>query len=646
MTQTTGQSGAIIRRLPASAVNQIAAGEVIERPANAVKELVENAIDAGARSIDIEIEEGGLARIVVSDDGAGMSVDMLPLSVERHATSKLDVDDAGDCDLLNIHSLGFRGEALPSIGAVARLSVTSKQAGADGAWVQTVDGGAVSEVRPAAFSRPSGTRVEVCDLFYATPARLKFMKSPRAETTAVSDMVKRIAMARGDLSFSLTSDGRRIFQVKAGSGDLFEAQLQRLTALLGRPFGDNAVAIDAARDDVALSGFAGLPTYNRSNSMQQFLFVNGRPVKDKLLIGAVRGAYADFLARNRHPVVALFVSLPPAQVDVNVHPAKSEVRFRDPGLVRGLIVSALRHALAEAGHRASTTVSQAALGSARPENVTPANDRTGGWSGAQGRASYFRSGAGLPSGAVRAAVAAAYQPSSQPSEDAGLFEGPEALSVRTDVADDIVVPADADVDAGAGVADYPLGLARAQLHETYIVAQTRDGIVLVDQHAAHERLVYERMKQAMAASGVKRQALLLPEVVDLDDDGAVDRLTARADELEEMGLVLEGFGPGAVVVREVPALLGDADVAGMVRDLADDLAQFDEVLSLKERLEEVCGTMACHGSVRSGRRLTFDEMNALLRDMEATPHSGQCNHGRPTYVELKLADIERLFGRR
>jgi len=615
-----------IRRLPASAVNQIAAGEVIERPANAVKELVENAIDAGAQTIDIDIEGGGLARIRVSDDGSGMSAEMLPLSLERHATSKLDVDDAGDCDLLNIHSLGFRGEALPSIGAVARLRVTSKHSGADHAWMLSVSGGEAGDLEPASFAGASGTRVEVFDLFYATPARLKFMKSHRAEAMAVTDMIKRIAMARSDLSFSFCADGRRLLNLKAGQGDSFAARRQRLSDILDRRFGENAIAIDAVREDIKVTGFAGLPTYNRANAMQQFLFVNGRPVKDKLLIGAVRGAYADFLARNRHPVVALFVDLPAAQVDVNVHPAKSEVRFREPGLVRGLIVSALRHGLAEAGHRAATTISQSALGS-------------------------FSTGAGTSWPTAMRYFSDAAPGESKGQSTAGLFESGETLSARDAVdtgSDGAAWRGGAVEGTGADRGDergLPLGVARAQLHETYIVAQTEDGIVLVDQHAAHERLVYERMKRALEQTGVARQRLLLPEVVDLDEAG-VERLVARAEEFAGMGLVLESFGPGAVIVREVPALLGKTDVAGLVKDLSDDLAQFDEALSLKERLEEVCGTMACHGSVRSGRRLTQEEMNALLRDMEATPHSGQCNHGRPTFVELKLGDIERLFGRR
>lgn len=632
----------VIRRLPSSAVNQIAAGEVVERPANAVKELVENAIDAGAKRIDIEIEQGGLSLIRVSDDGCGMSKEMLPVSLERHATSKLEVDDAGDCDLLNIHTLGFRGEALPSIGAVARLKVTSKARGADLAWSLKVEGGVHSEMEPAAFSGVSGTKVEVWDLFYATPARLKFMKSPRAETMAVTDMIKRLAMARGDLSFSLTSDGRKLVNVTAEGGSVVDARLKRLADILGRSFGENAIPIDAVREGITLTGFAGLPTYNRANAMHQFMFVNGRPVRDKLLIGAVRGAYADFLARNRHPAVALFVELPAAQVDVNVHPAKAEVRFRDAGLVRGLIVSALRHALAEAGHRASTTVSDAALGSMGGAS------QGGGSFASGGRGNYLP----RPPSQVGATLHAF-----SPNGSQGLFEQQEMLSARSDYGDQIGAglgegadrPSNSDGLSGAHSTDIPselpLGLARAQLHETYIVAQTEDGIVLVDQHAAHERLVYERMKQAIEATGVKRQMLLLPEVVEMDE-AAVERLAGRSEELAELGLVLEGFGPGAVVVREVPAMLGDLDVAGLINDLADDLAQYDEALSLKERLEEVCGTMACHGSVRSGRRLTADEMNALLRDMEATPHSGQCNHGRPTYVELKLADIERLFGRR
>ncbi|MBX3490124.1 DNA mismatch repair endonuclease MutL [Parvibaculum sp.] len=594
-----------IRRLSEGTINRIAAGEVVERPASAVKELVENALDAGARHIDIAIDGGGRDLIRIADDGFGMSAEELALAVERHATSKLGIDGEGREDLHNIATLGFRGEALPSIGAVARLAIVSRPRDGASAHRISVEGGHVGAVEPAP-GKP-GTVVEVRDLFYATPARLKFMKSERAEALAVSDVVKRLAMANAETGFALTSGGRVLLRLEpelpGASG-----RLARLGAIMGRDFAENALAIDALREGVALSGFAGLPTYNHGTAQMQFLFVNGRPVRDKLIVGAVRGAYADFLARDRHPAVALFVDIDPADVDVNVHPAKAEVRFRDAGLVRGLIVGALKHALAGAGHRASTTVAGATLDALRPA-AAPA---------------YAAPGAHASRGFAESG-----------STWQGAFADLGGHTARVDIA-----PADAAPDVAR-----PLGVARGQLHETYVVAQTADGIVIVDQHAAHERLVYERMKKAMETRGVARQLLLIPEVVELDEAEAA-RLAARAGELAELGFVLEAFGAGAVVVREVPAIFGKLDVAGLVRDLADDLSELDEALSLKERLEEVCGTIACHGSVRAGRRLTAEEMNALLREMEETPHSGQCNHGRPTYVELKLADIERLFGRR
>ena len=601
-----------LRRLPETIVNRIAAGEVVERPASALKELVENAIDAGARHIEAGLGDGGRGLIAVSDDGAGMTADDLVLAVERHATSKLPDDD-----LVNIASLGFRGEALPSIGAVSRLAITSRVADADSAWSITVEGGRPTDPQPAAL-RP-GTRVEVRDLFFATPARLKFLKSPRTEIGHAVDAVNRLAMAHPETAFSLVDDGRDLIRLAVASGDLFEPRLHRLGAIMGRAFADNALAIDAEREGIRLTGYAAVPTFNRGNAAKQFLFVNGRPVRDRLLVGAVRGAYRDFLAGDRHPVLALFLDVAPESIDVNVHPAKSEVRFRDAGLVRGLIVGALKHALAEAGHRASTTVSEAALGAARPGGGLP----MGGGGGVSRPVPGGGYGAGL-------AEAAATFHAPLPGLDA-------APSARAES-----VPELAD---GEPAVDFPLGVARGQVHGTYIVSQTADGIVVVDQHAAHERLVYERMKKALAETGVARQGLLIPEVVDLEA-GAAERIGARAGELAELGLVVETFGAGAVVVREVPALLGDIDVAGLVRDLADDLAEFDDALGLKDRLADVCSTMACHGSVRAGRRLNATEMNALLREMEATPHSGQCNHGRPTYVELKLADIERLFGRR
>ncbi|HKP23435.1 MAG TPA: DNA mismatch repair endonuclease MutL [Dongiaceae bacterium] len=603
-----------IRLLPPNLVNQIAAGEVVERPASVVKELVENALDAGARRIDIHLREGGRALIVVEDDGRGMTRDELALSVERHATSKLPDDD-----LVHIHSFGFRGEALPSIGAVGRLTIASRTRGDGSAWAIAVDGGVKSLPEPAA--RGDGTRVELRDLFYAVPARLKFLKSPRSESNAAQEIVERLAMAHPDVAFTLRDEERLALRLPAIGADLLEdpaaATLERLGTIMGRDFADNAARLDAMRESVRLTGFAGLPTLNRATSTQQFLFVNGRPVKDRLIIGAIRGAYQDFLARDRHPMVALFVDLPAEEVDVNVHPAKAEVRFRDAALVRGLIVSAIRAALAEAGHRASTTVASGTLSAFTAPMQFPAQLSTPApWRG-------YAAGPARSSPALAAQAMAAFAP----------------LSAEID-------RPSARVDAAPEVAQaHPLGVARAQVHETYIVAQTADGIVIVDQHAAHERLVYERMKAALDSGAVARQALLIPEVVEFDGPNA-ERLTARAAELAELGLVIEGFGAGAIVVREVPALLGQSDVRGLIQDLADELAELGDALSLKERLQEVCSTMACHGSVRAGRRLTQPEMDALLRQMEATPHSGQCNHGRPTYVELKLADIERLFGRR
>lgn len=605
-----------IRRLPDSLVSRIAAGEVLERPGAAVKELVENAIDARARRIDVTVAGGGRTAIVVVDDGIGMTPEELRLAVERHATSKLASDD-----LLDIATLGFRGEALPSIGAVGRLSLTSRPRDAESAWTLSVEGGATGPVRPAAH--PPGTRIEVRDLFYATPARLKFLKTERTEFGHAVDAVKRLALAHPEIAFSIGDGSREVVRAAAHQKDLFAARLDRLGEIVGRDFVENAVPVRAERDGAALSGYAGLPTLNRGNALMNFLFVNGRPVRDKLFGGAVRAAYQDFLARDRHPVVALFLELSARDVDVNVHPTKAEVRFRDSGPVRGLIVSALKHALAEAGHRASTTVGRAALGAAEARFGTP---RDGPFMAPDAHhaprygTGFEQSAAAAFQGPLETGIGAAFAPSTPP----GSTEPAEKEDPRR---------------------DYPLGAARGQVHATYILSQTGDGIVIVDQHAAHERLVYERIKKELSNTGVARQMLLLPEVVELPDDD-VALLGSRAGEISELGLSVEPFGSDAVVVRETPAVLGKVDAASLVRDLVDGLREIDDTLALRERLADVCGTMACHGSVRAGRRLSVEEMNALLREMEATPHSGQCNHGRPTYIELKLSDIERLFGRR
>ena len=617
-----------IRQLPPDAINRIAAGEVVERPAAAVKELVENAIDAGARSIKVTIEEGGLKRLIVEDDGCGMSGDDMLLALERHATSKLRPGEDGRIDLLNIHTMGFRGEALPSIGSVSRMTLTSRADGEDAAELY-VEAGRIEGPKPAAFAGTglTGTRIEVRDLFHATPARLKFMKTERSETMAVTDTLKRLAMARADIAFQLESNGRSVFRY-AAHPDTPEGRHERLGAIMGREIRENAIEIEADREGVRLSGFAGLPTLNRGNAQKQYLFVNGRPVKDRMLNGVIRAAYQDFLARDRHPMAALFVDLDPEYVDVNVHPAKTEVRFRDAGNVRGLIIGALRHALAAAGHRASTTVASQALGKVQAEPV---------------QADVFRPStlwSDRPSGGAAQPVMPVSTQRPQPvSAPPSALHEPAGDSYQGGLSGRV------EPVQGEPADDFPLGVARAQLHETYVVAQTGDGIVIVDQHAAHERLVYEDMKRQMAEGGVKRQALLIPDVVELSEDETA-RILARTDELAELGLEIEPFGLGAVCVRATPALFGEMDVAGLVRDLADDFAEYDAGLALKERFEEVLGNMACRGSVRAGRRLNAEEMNALLRQMESTPHSGQCNHGRPTYVELKLADIERLFGRR
>ena len=604
-----------IRRLSEATINRIAAGEVVERPASAVKELVENAIDAGATQIDVSLGSGGKSLILVEDNGFGMSGDALALAIERHATSKLPEGDGG-MRMFQIASLGFRGEALPSIGAVAHLTLTSRIDTADSAYAVSVSGGKISSVAPA--SGRVGTRAEVRDLFFATPARLKFLKSDRAETTAVSDILKRLAMAHPAIGLSLTSDGRKTFAYPAEPDE--GGQLKRLGAILGRDFSDNAVPVMAERDGVRLYGFAGLPTFNHATAQKQYLVVNGRPVRDKLLNGAVRGAYQDFLAGNRHPALALFIELPPSELDVNVHPAKTEVRFKNAGLIRSMIVGGLRTALAEAGHRASTTVAGQAMAAFRPGQTAS------GMSQGRGQGDF--------------AAAQAFQAPLNSQHEGMAGAAADWLSTQQGGAA-LAEPAPAHL---------PLGLARAQLHETYVLAQTHDGFVIVDQHAAHERLVYERMKTQIAEAGIKRQILLVPEVAELDEEAA-QLLLSRAEELADLGFVIEDFGPAqsgqkAVMLREVPAMLYGADCKEMLADMAEEMRELGAGLALKEKLEEIAGTLACHTSVRAGRRFNVDEMNALLRDMEATPNSGQCNHGRPTYVELKLADIERLFGRR
>jgi DNA mismatch repair protein MutL len=607
-----------VRQLPETLVNRIAAGEVVERPASVVKELAENALDAGAHRIEIATDGGGRRLIRVTDDGAGMTRGDLELAVERHATSKLDGDD-----LLQIETLGFRGEALPSIGSVARLGITTRHASEPHAWSIAVDGGAKSEVKPAALS--AGTRVEVKDLFYATPARLKFLKSDRSEAEAVREVVRRLAMSRPDVAFTLTSDERTVNWPAALPGT--PGRLARLSDVLGADFRANAVEVRAERDGVVVEGFAGLPTHTRANSLGQYLFVNGRPVRDKLLIGVIRGAYADYLSRDRHPVLALFVTLPPREVDVNVHPAKTEVRFRDSTLVRSLLIHSLKEALARDTQRAATTGGSATIASFRPAALP----RRGAFDWRRSPSRPLP-----PRGAI--AAWAAPDPASEPgfAEAAQtVFDvGSAAATARVEVA-----------EPAPDLLDRPLGAARAQVHDTYIVAQTRDGLVIVDQHAAHERLVYERMKESIELKGIARQILLIPEIVELDPADA-ERLVSRTGELQRFGLVIEAFGPGAVAVRETPSMLGEIDAIALTRDLAEHAAEWDEALPLERRLMHVAATMACYGSVRAGRRLKPEEMNALLREMEATPNSGQCNHGRPTYVELKLTDIERLFGRR
>ena len=595
-----------IRQLSPETINRIAAGEVVERPASVVKELTENALDAGAGEIDIVAVAGGLSLIRVSDDGCGMPPADLELAVERHATSKLS-----DEDLFAVRTLGFRGEALPSIGSIARLTILSRARDASEAFSLCVDRGAKGAVRPAAGN--AGTCVEVRDLFSSVPARLKFMKSERAENQAMGEVVKRLAMAHPEVGFTLTTGERTGLRLpREAAGD--EGLLQRLGRIMGREFLDDAVPVQAEREGIAVKGFAGLPTLHRPDAAQQFLFVNGRPVRDKLLIGAVRAAYGDLIPRGRHPLLALFVSLPPQEVDVNVHPAKVEVRFRDAGRVRSLLINSLAASLHLAGHRASAANGVSALEELKPNVVPFERPRA---------ANYYAPSRGGVAFGLAEAMQAPLDVDDAPSADTRAFTVPVAEALQ----------------------DRPLGAARAQLHENYIVAQTRDGMVIVDQHAAHERLVYERLKTMLDEGGVARQGLLVPVVVDLDADEAA-AVCEQAGELEVLGLVLEAFGAGAVIVREVPALLGDGDIARLVKDIAADVLRDGMSTALKDRLLSVMSTIACHGSVRSGRRLTPEEMNALLRDMEATPYSGQCNHGRPTYVELKLADIERLFGRR
>ena len=585
-----------IRRLPEHLINRIAAGEVVERPASALKELVENSIDAGATRIAVSLVAGGVERIEVSDDGCGMTPEEMALACERHATSKLPDDDID-----SVATLGFRGEAIPSIASVARVTLESRPRGSDG-WARTIDNGVLAREGPAAL--PHGTRVVVDGLFARVPARRKFLRSTRSEYAACLDVVRRLAMARPDVAFTLEHDGRRALAATQAEG-----RPGRVALLTDRALAENSVAVDLEREGVVLGGVAGLPTFHRGVADHQYLFVNGRPVKDRLLIGAIRGAYAEMMPRDRHAVVALFLDVPPDQVDVNVHPAKTEVRFRDPAMIRGMIVSGIRRALDGAGHRVAHRPAEDALAMWRSEPVAAVERQEMIWAAAP-----------LPTISVADRRPSFNAPPPQARAEPAWAPPPER-------------------------ADHPLGVARGQVAKTYIVAEAEDGLVIVDQHAAHERLVLERMRRALAGGQVASQALLIPEVVELDEP-ACDRLEARIAELAELGLELERFGPRAILVRATPALLGSGDPAGLVTDLADELAAFDQALSLRERLDAVAGTMACHGSVRAGRVLSVAEMNALLREMEVTPHSGQCNHGRPTWVKLAHGDIEKLFGRK
>ncbi|KEC72740.1 UNVERIFIED_ORG: DNA mismatch repair protein MutL [Rhizobium esperanzae] len=603
-----------IRQLSETLINQIAAGEVIERPASAAKELIENALDAGATRIEIATAGGGKALLRVSDNGSGMEAADLELAVRRHCTSKISET------LEDIRTLGFRGEALPSIGSVARLSIASRRRDSAGGHEIAVAGGKIVHIRPAAAN--PGTIVEVRDLFFATPARLKFLKSEKAEAGAITEIVKRMAIAFPAVRFVLSGSDRTTLEFPATGDD----HLARMAQVLGKEFRDNAIALDAVREDISLTGFAGVPTFNRGNSAHQYAFVNGRPVQDKLILSAIRGAYAETIPSGRYPVAVLSIRLDPALVDVNVHPAKSDVRFRDPGLVRGLIVGAIREALARDGSRAATTGASDMLRAFRPGFQPYAQRPQAPWSA---ETSPFRP----------------YQPA------AGFSERPQAsfdgLSMPTARAEPQPSPRPGAPEPAAPAETtgrYPLGAARAQIHANYIVAQTEDGLVIVDQHAAHERLVFEAMRKALHSKRLASQVLLIPEIIDLPEEDC-DRLMQHAAELSELGLAIERFGPGAIAVRETPAMLGEVDAHGLIRQLADEIAEWDTASGLSAKLEYVAATMACHGSVRSGRRLRPEEMNALLREMEMTPGSGQCNHGRPTYIELKLSDIERLFGR-
>jgi DNA mismatch repair protein MutL len=590
-----------IRRLPETLVNRIAAGEVVERPASALKELVENAIDAGATRIAVRLERGGIDRIEVTDDGCGMAAGDMRLAVERHATSKLPGDDID-----HIVTLGFRGEALPSIASVSHFTLESR-VGQDDGWALAIDNGAAAREGPAAL--PPGTRVIVAGLFANIPARRKFLRSERSEYAACLDVVKRLAMARPDIAFALHHDGKAKLQLQGG-----QDRHQRVAALTQAGFAENSIVVDVSREGMALGGVAGLPTFNRGVADHQYLFVNGRPVKDRLLVGALRGAYADLLARDRHPVVALFLDIDPGLVDVNVHPAKTEVRFREPGVVRGLIVGGLRRALDEAGFRSVQRPAAGALGAWQQEPMAPQPSRPG----------FFTQPAGLGDAAVM----------ERRPDFAHAVDQPHPLG-----------RAEAAIAPVPVASDHPLGVARGQVAKTYIVAEAEDGLVIVDQHAAHERLVLERMRRGVEGQGVPSQGLLLPDVVELDE-AACDRLEARAEELAAFGLEIERFGASAMLVRATPAMLGQVDCARLLTDLGDELGAYDEALSLKERIDLVAATMACHGSVRAGRVLSVAEMNALLREMEVTPHSGQCNHGRPTWVKMGLGDVEKLFGRK